>query len=237
MIEFEAFANEVVGPIRAAYPHKKAIREELLNHLDEAANHARDQGVALEELTAHVLERFGDVATVRSEIAQSIPALERVLYIRMFDRREGEGDYRYGARMSGYASTMIACFVVFCIAASWIDKGFAVDARLWLLTGPVAVFVLLFGEFVLDMRIRRNVQQGNWGVAFNQAFLNGVALSLVPVLAALATDAVAPGIPHVLTVGTVVGVGLLIFMVPTSLGAAYWASRNCPWIEDLGRDI
>lgn len=237
MNEFEAFANKVVGPIRASTPRKMAIREELLSHLNEAEGRANEQGVESDDLAAHVLERFGDVATVRGEIEASIPAWQRVLYIRMLDRREEEGDYRYAARMSAYASTLIAAFVVVCVVSSWIDKGFTFDARLWLLAGPLGVFVFLLGEFVLEMRIRRNVQQGNWRTAFIQAIFNGAALGLVPVAASIAADAVAPGIPHVVTIGTIVGVGLFVFLIPTSLAAAYGATRNCPWIEDLGRNI
>ncbi len=237
MNEFDTFANEVVRPIRASIPRKMAIREELLSHLSESADRASEQGVVSEDLTVHVLERFGDVATVRGEIEASVPVWQRVLYIRMLDRREGEGDYRYVARMSAYVSTVIGTAMVFCVVGSWMKKGFAFDERLWFLAGPPGVFVFLFGEFVLDIRIRRNVQQGNWRTAFIQAFLNGVALGLVPVVGSIAANAVVPGMPYVLTIGTLVGVGLVAFMVPTSLGVANWATRNCPWIEDLGRDI
>jgi hypothetical protein len=235
--DFEDFANEVVGPIRALTSRKRAIREELLSHLHEAAERADMESVGRDEIAAHILRRFGDVETVRREIEATIPWLERTLFVRFADRRDREGDFQYAARMSGYASALVAAFVLLSIGIHWSKGGIVVDEMLGLSAGPVVAFVILFGTFVLDMRLRRHVQRGDWRAAIVETVLEGALLGLVPVAACVAAEAVAPGIPHNVPIGAGIGLALFVLFVPAALYSAYWATREKPWIEDLGRDI
>ena len=237
MKDFEAFANEVVGPIRASIHRKKSIREEVLGHLNEAADRAREEGVPEAEVVARVLSQFGDAATVRKEVAATIPALERMLYRRFHDRREGEGDLRYTARVS----VMLSLLAVVCVGGgmviSGMRKGFSWTDPLSLFGVAAVTFTFAFGLLLIDMRMRRNVQQGKWRVALLQCLAACGAVGPVPILASYVIALEAPGVPGVMLIGTLAGIGLAVIMFSISLGGAYWASRNCLWIDDLGRDL
>jgi hypothetical protein len=75
--------ERIVGPLYASEWRKNRMREELLAHwsrlYDEELARVRDENRALDAARA----RFGDAAEISRTLQQSVPLVERVLFVRL----------------------------------------------------------------------------------------------------------------------------------------------------------
>lgn len=75
--------ESVVMPLRASGKRKDKMRKELLAHLyqihEESVAQGEDDSVALQSIK----KRFGDPAELRKELQDSVPFMERLLFVRI----------------------------------------------------------------------------------------------------------------------------------------------------------
>jgi len=240
MNDYQAIANDVVGPLRASAWRKIRIHEELLGHLAEIENRARQDGVSENELRVHALATFGDPDRIRADIQASVPRLERVLYFGLFNRKEGESDARYIGRASLIAAGVMVGQIPFTMGVCAFSKGRMPDITamesLSIVGTLVAAVAFVFVALLFTLRTPRHVQLKRWRRLFLESFafcsLTAIAAMLVdlPVVEDLVLS-----IEHRLLLGAgawlaIAGVQLL------SVCEAFWNVRRCPW-KELGRDL
>jgi hypothetical protein len=130
MKELKICVERAVRPVRASSRHKDRMREELLAHLQELYNEelARlgDPSAALEQAA----RRFGDPAELRGELQQSVPLMERWLFVpvgppsfQRFERRlsrprEHESALRVALRQAGWIAVVTGIMFV----PLWISR-------------------------------------------------------------------------------------------------------------------
>ncbi|MBI3735827.1 hypothetical protein HY256_04860, partial [Candidatus Sumerlaeota bacterium] len=133
-----ARVERAVRPVRASESRKDRIREELYAHLwsiceeeqgkepDRCVNSNGDAPFS-PEVIARAIERFGDSDELRLWLQDSVPEMERVLFVRLpwihrvedylqarFERRQNESAARWAGRLAVLFAVLIGfvCFVV-----------------------------------------------------------------------------------------------------------------------------
>jgi len=78
--EFEQHVGLAVDPIPASPNRKRSMREELLAHLHGAFEQELADSRPPEIALATAMHRFGNLDLIRTELRQSVPLLERIIF-------------------------------------------------------------------------------------------------------------------------------------------------------------
>jgi len=150
--------ERIVRPIRAGGLRKNKMREELLSHLEQRVAEARSKGMSPGDAAAYAIDRLGEADTLRAELQQTVPGIERIVSVRLplkggvdqwFDRRAGESVFRYACIRTLYTSILIFAIVPLTIFLDELPRWIAfasgqtaADAE-WIMRHavlPVAIF-------------------------------------------------------------------------------------------------
>lgn len=127
--------ERIVRPIRAGGLRKNKMREELLAHLDHRVAEARSRGMQPEDAAAYAIAQLGEADALRAELQQTVPAIERMAFVRLplkggvdqwFDKRAGESVFRYAGIRTLYTSILIFAIVPLIILLDELPKWIAI---------------------------------------------------------------------------------------------------------------
>ncbi len=175
--------EQAVGPVRASDTRKDRMREELAAHLAASWQEecGRDKADAPEEL---VLRRLGPIDELTRSLQESVPRLERWLFMplpgsgrieridRLLQRREGETPFRHAARITTAMVAVLAALelvvVPLAIAvrgrgpSSWPTTLLWAAASLAVTAIGCMVLVLLDARMVGTLRERGHSCRRQW---------------------------------------------------------------------------
>jgi hypothetical protein len=109
---FTDYIEQVVGPIQAADARKDRMREELAAHLVASWEEERDRGRDVHDAAERAIRRMGDAGELSRGLADSVPRLERWLFMplrspvwldaldRVMSRRKDETSMRHAIRVT-----------------------------------------------------------------------------------------------------------------------------------------
>jgi hypothetical protein len=236
---FESYVNEIVASLRASHRRKAKIREELLSHLQEAAN-AHPVGECEEvERVARVIERFGDREEVRGRIQAIVPRLERVMYSRLFSRKHGEKDLAYAWRVSAsIAFSFCSVLGMFVGAKLFVMGKSAVVVKAMTVGGISVAYMLsiLFIAFWAILRYNRAFREGQFRLAVAIVLIFSICSGAMVLSTFVAAAVIVPQFQAYIPVAGLVccaGAALLAFV---TIAEAMWKLRHSPW-EKLGEDL
>lgn len=104
MEQLRVHVERIVRPIRAGVGRKNKMREELLAHLTQKAEGLMAGGGGEAAACAEAIEQLGEPAALRAELQKTVPALERLAYMRLpavrvfdawFEKKATETPLRY----------------------------------------------------------------------------------------------------------------------------------------------
>ncbi len=127
--------ERIVRPIRAGGLRKNKMREELLAHLEQRVAEARSKGMSAEDAAAYAIGQLGEADALQAELQQTVPAIERIVSVRLplkggaehwFDKRAGESVFRYAGIRTLYTSILVLAIVPLIILLDELPKWIAI---------------------------------------------------------------------------------------------------------------
>jgi len=162
MDELRKQVERIVRPIRANVRRKNKMRQELLAHLSERAHMAARDGLDEREAYDLAVEQLGDPAALRRELQETVPVIERLMYLRLpwaeiadhwFDKADGESTLGFTLRRTAYTSLFVGITLVVFLTAFELLRwaGILPEGLLTRVHPPGRAFVVLslFGIQVL----------------------------------------------------------------------------------------
>jgi hypothetical protein len=127
MDQLKVHVESIVRPVRAAVGRKNKMREELLAHLTEKARALMAAGADEPSACVEAIQQLGDPVTLRADLQATVPAVERLAFLRLpdirvldawFERTE-ETPFRFALVRTFYTALGIgAVLLVLLLAAS-----------------------------------------------------------------------------------------------------------------------
>ncbi|MBN2311835.1 MAG: hypothetical protein JXR94_22845 [Candidatus Hydrogenedentes bacterium] len=249
MKAFDEHVDRILRPLRASGTRKAKMREELLGHLATAYREEREGADSDETAVQAALARFGDADRMRDELQASVPALERVLYIRMGCRRPGESDAAYAFRMARWGTaftlTLAACTAAGCVLSKAmrgqsLAAAFASTHWTTILAtigvGIPIVGALLFPMFFLELRTQKALRRGDFRSAVKSGLVSSAAFAVFAAGTALAVAWCVPSLFREILIAIGMAATWGLFGPWCTIAAGRWHLKHRPWIP-LGQDF
>ena len=192
MSALESYVDEILAPIRASRRRKARMREELLAHATSILSEETGRTVPSNSASMErALARLGSPTDVRSALQTSVPHLERILAIKVLERRPLESIYAYSFRVSRWFAEVT---LFYWVCAVLTDNGpnlffgpgqasQAVDQILWslpfLVLQPTAVFLHCFLMLLTCQLMERDRKRSSPVRPVLYASLCGIGIALV----------------------------------------------------------
>jgi ClpA/ClpB-like protein len=234
--------ERAVRPVRASQPRKRKMREELLAHLtaiyEEEQARLGNPTAALKAAS----ERFGDPATLASELNSALPFAERANYFinRNLGWRPPESAARYMMRFATGMTAFVAVFFCLILAAVLLKDGWRTTLILArpLVGGLPFLFIDTWILGMLYIKLRDAICGALWArKSLSLAFVWGALIALVAFGTAVGFNAVAnldanAAARAVYISMAVAAVAAIVFPIvahvsgPEEIGDVVWASLN-----------